>query len=237
MKLFVQQFMQRGTKMGPATLLRAAYTSSAVVVTCHKTWSPAATGAIVPAMSEALTQLELQKEDASLRRQEAVGSLSEAREDSSPRLQEVCSCWGVVLPSEGAAGGGQHTAYHQRGWERDRLVLLWEPAASRTQITNCCRRVCACQVGKWKFLWWQRLEAGHFRHQEEGSCYRLKFAITQQIDCPQSWWGAGSVDQWGIQASWSWAIQQNQEKTVSDSSGRLPGETNRGPHLLTWSVI
>lgn len=56
MKQFVQQFMQKGTKMGPATLLRAAYTFSAMVVTCHKTRSAAATGA----MLEALTQLELQ---------------------------------------------------------------------------------------------------------------------------------------------------------------------------------
>lgn len=46
-----------------------------------------------------------------------------------------------------------------------------------------------------------------------------------------------SVDQWSISAIWPWATQQNQEKMVNDSSGRLPGENSRGPHLLTWSVI
>ena len=58
-ELDVQQFIQKGTKRGPATLLRPSYTTSATVAMHHKAQSPAAAGVTVLATLEALTQMEV----------------------------------------------------------------------------------------------------------------------------------------------------------------------------------
>lgn len=64
MKQFVQHFMQRDTKgKQPSS---EPHTHSHLWCWHYKKWSPAATGATVLAMLEALTQLELQKKDAAL---------------------------------------------------------------------------------------------------------------------------------------------------------------------------
>lgn len=51
---------------------------------------------------------------------------------------------------------------------------------------------------------------------------------------PGSRWEAGSHVQWSTQAGWAWALPQQKEEGLSDSSGGLLSERDRGCCLPTW---
>lgn len=62
----MRQFVLKGTKKGPVTLLRPSYTTSATVEMHHKAQSPAAAGVTALATLEALTHMEVQEENTAL---------------------------------------------------------------------------------------------------------------------------------------------------------------------------
>lgn len=79
--------------------------------------------------------------------------------------QEGSSNWESVSPTTWAVGASQQAAQHQRWQERDQAGPLWDPTASKARTFKCSTgtgKVSVYQVGKWKLLWWWRLEAGDF---------------------------------------------------------------------------
>ena len=156
MQQFVLQFMQKG----PASLLRTASMSSAMVVMCPRAQSPATAGPTNPVTSEASTQRELQKENAALQVRgcrECLWPLAKAGAAGDGfRAHRRCAVIKDLCHQVKELQEEVSSLHSIRDNEKEidqifsNALQLQEPRLPTVLKGGGSGRVCACLFGKWR---------------------------------------------------------------------------------------
>ena len=161
----------------------------------------------------------------------------------SPRLQGVsgASLWGWrhCRLSKWSSYGKNWTVCMEPEKTRDGQRLLRDPTASEnwTSTATETQVVCLQQNSKWKIRVRQRLEAGYFRYEEEGSCSASRLTIVKGSFSSKLKWRNGVCFQ-ATHLGWlTWSHTGAPVWNGRWQQWWLPGVRNRNTHLTPWFVL